>query len=67
MWNSLFKRISEATVADPVCDMKVDMSSPRGGMWEFDNEKYYFCSPGCNLSFQKEPEAYISGEKRIDM
>ena len=67
MWNRLFNRISETTVTDPVCNMKVDMRNPGGGMWEYDSEKYYFCGPGCNLSFKKEPEAYISGEKRVDM
>ena len=52
---------------DPVCDMDVDMKNPPGGTWEHNGETYYFCGQGCNRAFQKEPEAYLSGEKRIEM
>ncbi|PCH79648.1 MAG: YHS domain-containing protein [Rhodospirillaceae bacterium] len=34
---------------------------------EVDGETYYFCGPGCNRAFQKEPEAYLSGDKKIEM
>ena len=62
----LFSRKPE-TATDPVCSMEVDVRRPRGGEWEHGGEKYYFCAPGCNRAFQKEPEAYLSGEKRIEM
>jgi len=52
---------------DPVCHMTVDLDSPDGGTWEHEGKTYYFCGPGCNKSFQKEPVAYLSGEKKIDM
>lgn len=52
---------------DPVCDMKVDMAKPNGGTFDHDGHTYYFCGPGCNRAFQKEPEAYLSGEKKIEM
>ena len=61
-----FKR-SAVTATDPVCNMDVDIKKPGGGTWEFKNETYYFCGPGCNRAFQKEPEAYLSGEKKVDM
>ena len=38
-----------------------------GGTWENAGETYYFCGPGCNRAFQKEPEAYLSGDKKLDM
>ena len=52
---------------DPVCHMEVDMGKPPGGIWEHDGVTYYFCGPGCNRAFQKDPEPYLSGERRIDM
>jgi YHS domain-containing protein len=47
--------------------MEVDMESPPGGSWDHDGITYYFCGPGCNRAFQKEPQAYLSGDKRLDM
>ena len=52
---------------DPVCHMEVDAKKPNGGTFEYKDETYYFCGPGCNRAFEKEPEAYISGEKKMDM
>ena len=55
------------TSKDPVCGMDVDTSSPPGGTWGHEGVTYYFCGPGCNRAFQKEPQAYLSGEKRMEM
>ena len=52
---------------DPVCKMDVDKDRPPGGTYSFQDNTYYFCAPGCNRAFQKEPKAYISGTKSIDM
>ncbi len=52
---------------DPVCHMEVDTSNPNGGTFEHNGETYYFCGPGCNRAFEKEPEAYLSGEKKMEM
>ena len=52
---------------DPVCDMQVDVRKPPGGTFEYQARTYYFCGPGCNRAFQREPEAYLSGEKKIKM
>lgn len=56
-----------AKAEDPVCHMQVDMKKPPGGIFEHDGVTYYFCGPGCRVTFSKEPEAYLSGEKRMDM
>ena len=61
-----FNRSAE-TATDPVCDMDVDTREPSGGSWEYNGETYYFCGPGCNRAFQKEPEAYLSGDKKVEM
>ena len=55
------------TAVDPVCGMDVDMNDPSGGTWDYQNQIYYFCGSGCNRAFQKEPEAYMSGEKKFEM
>ena len=56
-----------AMATDPVCDMEVDTKNPHGGTFEHKGETYYFCGPGCNRAFEKEPEAYLSGEKKMEM
>lgn len=61
----LSRRKGSAT--DPVCGMGVDPGRPPGGEWEHEGETYYFCAPGCNRAFQKEPQAYLSGEKKLQM
>ena len=55
------------TAIDPVCSMEVDMKSPRGGTFDYDGQTYYFCAPGCRVAFSREPVAYLSGEKRMEM
>ena len=62
----LFNRNPD-TAKDPVCDMDVNISKPNGGSYEHDGITYYFCAPGCNRAFQKDPQAYLSGEKKISM
>ena len=46
-----------------MCGMDVDVKKPRGGVWEHEGVRYYFCAPGCNRAFQKEPGEYLSGRK----
>ena len=52
---------------DPVCEMDVAEKNPPGGSWKYQNTTYYFCAPGCNRAFQKDPESYLSGENKLDM
>lgn len=58
---------SRERATDPVCGMLVDMGKPPGGTYEYQGVTYYFCGPGCNRAFQKEPGPYLSGEKKIEM
>ena len=55
------------TDVDPVCKMDVDVKKPSGGTHEYEGQTYYFCGPGCRVAFSKEPEAYLSGEKSMEM
>ena len=52
---------------DPVCTMQVLVENPGGGTHDHEGITYYFCGPGCRVAFSKEPEAYLSGEKKKEM
>ena len=62
-----FGRGKADTAVDPVCKMDVDVKNPSGGTHEHEGETYYFCGPGCRVAFSKEPVAYLSGEKSMEM
>ena len=47
------------TFKDPVCDMDV-IPETAAGKSEYKGETYYFCSPGCKRSFDKDPEKYLN-------
>ncbi len=49
-----------ATAIDPICQMDVDTDNPPGGQSEHNDKIYYFCAPGCKVTFDKEPEKYMS-------
>lgn len=42
---------------DPVCGMDVDEKSAAGKS-DYNGQTYYFCSPGCKRTFDKDPEKY---------
>ena len=45
---------------DPMCGMQVDeKTATRKSAHK--GQTYYFCSPGCKKSFDKEPEKYVGG------
>ena len=48
-----------ATVKDPVCGMEIDPAKAAGRS-EYKGQTYYFCSPGCKKSFDKDPEKYVA-------
>lgn len=47
------------SATDPVCHMKVDPKSPRGGSTELGGQTYHFCSPGCKAKFEADPAKFI--------
>ena len=47
---------------DVVCGMEVD-EKKAAGKSEHKGQTYYFCSPGCKKSFDKEPQKYV-GKKQ---
>ena len=52
---------------DPVCHMQVNKQKAGGGTHEYKGTTYYFCGPGCRVAFSKDPEAYLSGQKKMKM
>ncbi len=43
---------------DPVCNMNVDENKAKLKS-TFGGKEYYFCSPGCKTSFDKDPAKYL--------
>ena len=46
----------ETLPIDPVCGVEVDPATDL--RTDYKGQTYYFCSPGCKKSFDKEPEKY---------
>jgi Cu+-exporting ATPase len=46
------------TYKDPVCGMDVTPETA-AATFEYKGTTYYFCSPGCKRSFEKDPEKYL--------
>lgn len=43
---------------DPVCGMEVDEKKAAARV-EYKGQTYYFCSSGCKIAFEKDPEKYL--------
>ena len=50
------------TVTDPVCGMAVDPVNAKYKA-EYNGQSFYFCSAGCKVKFQGEPERYLAPKK----
>ena len=48
---------------DPVCGMTIDKSQVAVTL-EYGGKTYYFCSPGCKVAFEREPERYAESESK---
>jgi Cu+-exporting ATPase len=44
---------------DPVCGMKVNPATARGGSFEYGGRTYQFCNPTCRERFAADPEKYL--------
>ncbi len=51
---------------DPVCGMTVT-EGKEAGKAEYKGTTYYFCSNGCKVAFQKDPEKYIKSGPTMKM
>jgi uncharacterized protein len=48
----------EKTATDPVCGMQVDTATAKFKS-ELKGTTYYFCSPGCKESFDRNPDSFV--------
>ncbi|HEY4157864.1 MAG TPA: heavy metal translocating P-type ATPase [Polyangiaceae bacterium] len=48
------------TARDPVCGMRVDPTTAKGGSCEHAGTTYYFCGPRCRARFAADPEQFLS-------
>ena len=51
-----------AEAIDPVCNMTVEIATAHYTT-EYAGQTYYFCSAGCQRSFEKEPDRYLVKEQ----
>lgn len=48
-------------VVDPVCGMRIDRENAVGSS-QWDGQTVYFCSRGCETSFDTSPRRYFEGQ-----
>lgn len=53
--------MSENTVIDPVCGMRLD-SARAEFTTDYEGMLYYFCSENCKHRFDHDPEAYLESD-----
>ncbi len=49
----------KSEAVDPVCGMKVDPASAKGGLSSYKGQNYYFCNPKCKTKFDADPESFL--------
>jgi len=54
-------------VTDPVCGMKVNPASAKGGVFLHAGEAYYFCNPRCREKFSANPAQYLSKSAALEL
>ena len=47
-------------VTDPVCGMRIDPAAAKGGHWDHEGTRYYFCNPSCRTRFAADPQRYLT-------
>lgn len=57
------KEIKMETRIDPVCKMEVKVDGAKY-VSEYQGEKYYFCSPGCQKEFEANPAKFVEKESQ---
>lgn len=50
---------------DPVCGMKIDPLTAKGGRSTLLGQDYYFCNPTCKTKFDTNPHIYIQKQNKI--
>ncbi|MBN8538942.1 MAG: heavy metal translocating P-type ATPase [Parachlamydiales bacterium] len=45
---------------DPVCGMKVNPATAKGGSSSYNGKEYFFCNPKCKTKFDANPQSYLN-------
>ena len=53
------EKTNQNLVIDPVCGMKIDPATAKGGKSSFEGSEYFFCNPKCKDKFDANPHAYL--------
>lgn len=53
--------LTDSVKIDPVCKMKV--KSPAKHISTYQKTEYWFCAKGCQLKFDKNPDAFLNKKK----
>jgi YHS domain-containing protein len=61
--NSLARREVIKLAKDPVCNMNVD-EKKAAATSIYKGTTYYFCAKGCKDKFDKDPEKFVTKEKK---
>ena len=54
-----------ATAIDPVCGMEVDTDTDLH--YDYEGEIYFFCSRGCMLEFEDDPDKFLDPDYEPEM
>lgn len=57
------KHQDDNLVTDPVCGMKIDPQTAKGGKSTHEGQDYFFCNPKCKTKFDSDPHAYLHKAK----
>lgn len=63
----MHKKPQDGLVTDPVCGMKIDPKTAKGGTSSLEGHDYFFCNPKCKTKFDADPHAYLhkSSEPKV--
>jgi Cu+-exporting ATPase len=56
----MLKMAHTELVTDPVCGMRIDPATAKGGHYDHDGTRYYFCNPSCRTRFAADPQRYLT-------
>ncbi len=59
------QEVESGVAIDPVCLMEVQMATAKFTS-DYEGTTYYFCAPGCKMTFRKNPQEFLHPTSAID-
>lgn len=60
-------KVTNTEVTDPVCGMKVNPTTAKGGKSTYGGKDYFFCNPKCKTKFDANPNQYLKGSSPTNL